>query len=64
MRKCNILVVDDHKQVLKALHQMLENEFGKVVLTSNPDQIPKLIASIYPIVLRILYLLSTEVLTL
>lgn len=38
-----ILIVDDHKQVLKALIQLLEPEFETVTGISNPNQIISLI---------------------
>lgn len=38
-----LLIVDDHKQVLKALIQLLETEFGSITGLSNPNQIPGLI---------------------
>ncbi len=34
-----LLIVDDHKQVLKALMQLLEEEFEGVTIISNPNQI-------------------------
>jgi DNA-binding NtrC family response regulator len=34
-----LLIVDDHKQVLKALTQLLEPEFESIVALSNPNQI-------------------------
>src|SRR4030066_993372 len=34
-----LLIVDDHKQVLKALIQLLEPEFVSVTGISNPNQI-------------------------
>src|SRR5664279_3606458 len=34
-----LLIVDDHKQVLKALIQLLEQEFGSITGISNPNQI-------------------------
>ncbi|MGC1390937.1 MAG: response regulator, partial [Bacteroidales bacterium] len=34
-----LLIVDDHKQVLKALIQLLEPEFDNVTGLSNPNQI-------------------------
>jgi CheY-like chemotaxis protein len=34
-----LLIVDDHKQVLKALIQLLEPEFEIVTGISNPNQI-------------------------
>jgi len=34
-----LLIVDDHKQVLKALIQLLEPEFDSIVGLSNPNQI-------------------------
>ena len=34
-----LLIVDDHKQVLKALIQMLEPEFESITGLSNPNQI-------------------------
>jgi DNA-binding NtrC family response regulator len=34
-----LLIVDDHKQVLKALIQLLEPEFDSITGISNPDQI-------------------------
>src|SRR5664279_5973364 len=34
-----LLIVDDHKQVLKALIQLLEQEFGSITGISNPDRI-------------------------
>jgi len=37
--KGKLLIVDDHKQVLKALVQLLEPEFGLVTGISNPNQI-------------------------
>src|SRR5512133_722826 len=38
--KSNLLIVDDHKQVLKALVQLLEPEFDHVTGISNPNLIP------------------------
>jgi DNA-binding NtrC family response regulator len=38
-----ILIVDDHKQVLKALIQLLEPEFESITGISNPNQIISLI---------------------
>jgi DNA-binding NtrC family response regulator len=38
--KGKLLIVDDHKQVLKALIQLLEPEFDSVTGISNPNQIP------------------------
>ena len=35
-----LLIVDDHKQVLKALIQLLEPEFESITGISNPNQIP------------------------
>ena len=43
--KGKLLIVDDHKQVLKALIQLLEPEFEKVTGISNPGQIITLINS-------------------
>ena len=37
--KGKLLIVDDHKQVLKALIQMLEPEFESITGISNPNQI-------------------------
>jgi len=37
--KGKILIVDDHKQVLKALIQLLEPEFDSITGISNPNQI-------------------------
>jgi DNA-binding NtrC family response regulator len=34
-----LLIVDDHKQVLKALIQLLEPEFESITGISNPNQI-------------------------
>ena len=34
-----LLIVDDHKQVLKALIQLLETEFESITAISNPNQI-------------------------
>ena len=34
-----LLIVDDHKQVLKALIQLLETEFDSITGISNPNQI-------------------------
>jgi len=39
-----LLIVDDHKQVLKALIQLLEPEFDSVTGISNPNQIPACIS--------------------
>jgi len=36
---CKLLIVDDHKQVLKALIQLLEPEFDGITGISNPNQI-------------------------
>lgn len=33
------MIVDDHKQVLKALNQLLETEFESITTLSNPNQI-------------------------
>jgi len=41
--KSRILIVDDHKQVLRALIQLLESEFETVTGISNPNQILSLI---------------------
>jgi DNA-binding NtrC family response regulator len=37
--KGRLLIVDDHKQVLKALIQLLEQEFDSITGISNPNQI-------------------------
>lgn len=37
--KVNILVIDDNKSILSALHILLTPEFGEVTLLSNPNQI-------------------------
>src|SRR5664280_1457491 len=37
--KGKLLIVDDHKQVLKALIQLLEPEFDRITGISNPNQI-------------------------
>ena len=37
--KGKLLIVDDHKQVLKALIQLLEPEFDSIIGLSNPNQI-------------------------
>jgi DNA-binding NtrC family response regulator len=37
--KGKLLIVDDHKQVLKALTQLLEPEFDGITALSNPNQI-------------------------
>jgi len=37
--KGKLLIVDDHKQVLKALIQLLEPEFESIIGISNPNQI-------------------------
>ncbi len=39
MMKGRLLIVDDHKQVLNALIQLLEPEFDSITGLSNPDQI-------------------------
>jgi DNA-binding NtrC family response regulator len=41
MEKGTVLIVDDHKNVLKALVQLLETEFEPVLSASNPNQIPE-----------------------
>jgi DNA-binding NtrC family response regulator len=38
-----LLIVDDHKQVLKALTQLLEPEYGGITGISNPNQITGLL---------------------
>jgi DNA-binding NtrC family response regulator len=43
MEKGTVLVVDDHKNVLKALVQLLETEFEQVLSSSDPRQIPELL---------------------
>ena len=43
MEKGTLLIVDDHKNVLKALVQLLETEFESVVSTANPNLIPALV---------------------
>jgi len=43
MEKCTVLIVDDHKNVLKALVQLLETEFETVLSTSDPNLIPELV---------------------
>ena len=42
MMNGRLLIVDDHKQVLKALIQLLEPEFEKVTGIANPNQITSL----------------------
>ncbi len=44
MEKGTLLIVDDHKNVLKALVQLLEPEFKSVVSAANPNLVPGLIA--------------------
>ncbi len=46
--KGNLLIVDDHKSVLKALVQLLEPEFEKLVGLSTPNQIPALMKKEVP----------------
>ncbi len=41
--KGKLLIVDDHKQVLKALIQLLEPEFESITAISNPNQISSFI---------------------
>lgn len=41
--RSGILIVDDHKSVLKALTQLLEQEFDEVTAIANPNQIPSLV---------------------
>ena len=41
--KSRLLIVDDHKPVLKALTQLLEQEFDEVTAISNPNQLPSLV---------------------
>jgi DNA-binding NtrC family response regulator len=41
--KTKLLIVDDHKPVLKALTQLLEQEFDEVTTIANPNQIPNLV---------------------
>ena len=43
MEKGTVLIVDDHKNVLKALVQLLEAEFVTVFNTSDPRLIPELL---------------------
>jgi DNA-binding NtrC family response regulator len=48
----NLLIVDDHKQVLKALIQLLEPEFDTVTGISNPNQITSYInRKVYDVIL-------------
>ncbi|KPK87909.1 MAG: AAA family ATPase [Bacteroides sp. SM23_62_1] len=44
MKKGTLLIVEDHKNVLKALVQLLEPEFGSVFSLTNPNLIPGQIA--------------------
>ena len=48
MKKGNILVVDDNKNVLTALRILLENYFEKVTLLSSPKQLQNTIREINP----------------
>src|SRR3989304_2848733 len=41
--KTKLLIVDDHKPVLKALAQLLEQEFDEVTAIANPNQITSLV---------------------
>lgn len=44
MEKGTLLIVEDHKNVLKALVQLLEPEFEAVLTATNPNLIPPLVA--------------------
>ena len=43
MVKANLLIVDDHRNVLKALVHLLEQEFSNIHTSTNPNLIPDLI---------------------
>ncbi len=43
MIKANLLIVDDHKNVIKALVHLLEQEFSGIHTSTNPNLIPGLI---------------------
>jgi len=43
MVKANLLIVDDHKNVIKALVHLLEQEFSGIHTATNPNLIPGLI---------------------
>lgn len=40
----NLLIVDDNKSVLRALHLFLKHKFKEVIICSNPNQIPSLVS--------------------
>nr|NQU90954.1 response regulator [Bacteroidota bacterium] len=44
-KKGNILIVDDHKNVLKALAQLLEPEYSEVITAHSPNTIPHLLST-------------------
>ena len=43
-RQGKILIVDDNKSVLDSLNLFLEDYFGEIITTGNPNRIPQLIA--------------------
>ncbi len=43
MVEANLLIVDDHKNVIKALVHLLEQEFSGIQTTTNPNLIPGII---------------------
>jgi DNA-binding NtrC family response regulator len=40
----NLLIVDDNKSVLSALHLFLKHKFNEVIICNNPNQIPSLVS--------------------
>lgn len=44
MQNARILIVDDHKNVLNALGQILSDEFSDIITSSNPNLIPEIIS--------------------
>ncbi|MCG8412298.1 MAG: sigma-54 dependent transcriptional regulator [Bacteroidales bacterium] len=44
MQNAKILIVDDHKHVLSALKQILEDEYSDIFTLSNPNLIPNFIS--------------------
>lgn len=43
MRETTLLIVDDNKHILDSLNQILEDEYSKIITSSNPNLIPEII---------------------
>ncbi len=45
MQNARILIVDDNKNILNALNQILSDEFSNIITSSNPNLIPEILSN-------------------